>query len=54
VCPRCGNGREFHAKAVERHYWLIDAEGCYLEDLECYDSSIFEVICPRCNAVVYS
>jgi len=53
-CNKCGNTERFTVcECVERHEWLVDGDGSYIEDLDCYDSQIGDDFkCVKCSEPV--
>lgn len=52
VCS-CGN-KTFRVIAIERHDWLVDGTGGYIEDVECYQSQIADFSeweCAECGEI---
>ena len=44
VCPSC-NGGEFFISGIERHDWVVDGNGEFIEDGGCYAA---ERVCDTC------
>lgn len=51
VCPECGHDK-FRVTAVERHDWVVDGNGEFLEDGGCYEAELTdnEWTCLSCDA----
>lgn len=52
VCPDCGNDR-FNVTGIERHTWIVDGEGNFIEDDGCYDAKLADETqweCTSCGA----
>lgn len=40
-CPKCGSESEFKSMGfIEYHECVVDGEGCWVEDLDCYYSEM--------------
>lgn len=52
-CPKCGNTETFYLHGfIERHEVVVDSDGDWQEDIECYDSFISDtasITCPKCS-----
>lgn len=52
-CPGCGHEGEFNATGyVEYHSCVVDGDGNWVEDLECYDAGLSDaaqLTCPECG-----
>lgn len=49
ICPECGNA-EFFATGIQRHDWIVDGDGQFIDDLGCFDArSEGELECRNCN-----
>jgi len=51
VCPECGSA-EFITTGVERHDWIVDGDGQFIDDLGCFDAKRGEsgMQCRKCEA----
>lgn len=50
VCPECG-GSEFITTGIQRHDWIVNGDGIYLDDLGCYEYRLgtSEWQCRKCG-----
>jgi len=55
VCPSC-NGEKFIISGIERHDWVVDGNGEFIEDGGCYDTERVGDTCWECTGCgeVYS
>lgn len=47
VCPACGC-EKFSVTGIERHDWVVDGNGEFIEDEGCYDAKRADDTCWEC------